>query len=65
MPTSFSSPNFQEIYEKDIYDTLYNYFEGNDLFSKSQSHFRKGDYCVSQLLSLMHEILKGFDANPS
>ena len=43
----------------------YNYFEGNDLFSKSQSHFRKGDYCVSQLLSLMHEILRRFDANPS
>ena len=58
-------PIFSKIYEKYIYDTLYNYFEGNDLFSKSQSHLRKGDYCVSQLLSLMHEILKGFDANPS
>ena len=35
-------PIFSKIYEKRIYDTLYNYFEGNDLFSKSQSGFRKG-----------------------
>ena len=28
-------PIFSKIYEKCIYDTLYNYFEGNDLFSKS------------------------------
>jgi len=27
--------------------------------------FRKGDSCVSQLLSITHNIFKGFDANPS
>ena len=48
-----------------IYDTLCNYFKGNDLFSKSQSGFGKDGSCVSQLLSIMHEIFKGFDANPS
>ena len=47
-----------------VYDTLYNYFEGNDLFSKSQSGFRKSDPCVSKLLPITHEIFKGFDANP-
>ena len=57
-------PLFSKIYEKCVYDTLYNYFEGNGLFSKSQSSFRKGDSCVSQLLSLMHKIFNGFDANP-
>ena len=51
-------PIFSKIYEN-------NYFEVNDLFSKSQSGFRKGDSCVSQLLSITHEIFKGFDANPS
>ena len=35
-------PIFSKIYEKCIYNTLYNYFEVNDLFSKSQSDFRKG-----------------------
>ena len=63
-PVSFL-PFFSKIYEKRIYVTLYNYFEGNDLFSKSQSGFPKGDSCVSQLLSITHEIFKGFDPNPS
>ena len=56
---------FSKIYEKCIYDTLYNNFEGNDLFSKSQSVFRKGDSCLSRLLSITHEIFNGFGANPS
>ena len=58
-------PIFSKIYEKCIYNTLYNYFDGNDLFSKNQFGFRKGDSCVSQLLPTTHEIFKGFDANPS
>ena len=45
-------PIFSKVYEKCIYDTLYNYFQGNDLFSKNQSSFRKSDSCVSQLLSI-------------
>ena len=55
-------PIFSKIYEK---CTLYNYFEGNDLFYKSQSDFHKGDSCVSQLFSIAHEVFKCFDANPS
>ena len=38
-------PFFRKIY---IYDIHYNYFEGNDLFSKSQSGFHEGDSCVYQ-----------------
>ena len=53
-------PIFSKISEKYIYDTLYNYFECNDLFSKSQSGFRKGDSCVSQLLSKTLKIFNGF-----
>ena len=34
-------PIFSKIYEKCIYDTLYNYFEGNDVFSKSKPAFVK------------------------
>ena len=34
-------------------------------FSKSQSGFRKGYSCVSQLLYIIHEIFKDFDAHPS
>ena len=58
-------PIFSKLYEKCIYDTLYNYFESKNLFSACQSGFRKSDSCVSQLLSITHNILKGFDANPT
>ena len=58
-------PIFGKIFEKILYDTIYGYFKGNHLFSDCQSGFRKGDSCVSQLLSITHEIYKGFDANPT
>ena len=58
-------PIFSKIFEKCIYDTLYNYFEENNLFNTCQSGFRKGDSCISQLLSITHDIFKGFDSNPS
>ena len=58
-------PIFSKIFEKCIYDTLYNYFEENALFSSCQSGFRKGDSCISQLLSITHDIYKNFDANPT
>ena len=57
-------PIFGKIFEKCIYDSVYTYFEENNLFTSSQSGFRQGDSCVSQLLSITHDILKGFDANP-
>ena len=49
----------------EIFSTsIYSYFEQNDLFSSCKSGFRKNDSCISQLLSITHEIFKGFDANP-
>ena len=57
-------PIFGKIFEKCLYDTIYSYFENNNLFSTCQSGFRKGDPCISQLLSITHEIFMGFDANP-
>ena len=53
-----------KMFEKCIYDTLYSYFEKHNLFTPCQSGFRKNDSCISQLLSITHEIFKGFDANP-
>ena len=57
-------PVFSKLFEKCIYDVLYNYFATNNLFSSCQSGFREGDSCVSQLLSITHDIFTGFDANP-
>ena len=34
------------------------------LFNNYQSRFMPGDSCVSQLLSIIHEIYKSFDCSP-
>ena len=57
-------PVFSKLFEKCIYDALYNYFATNDLFTSCQSGFREGDSGVSQLLSITHDIFSGFDSNP-
>eukprot|EP00111_Clytia_hemisphaerica_P008811 TCONS_00025764-protein len=57
-------PIFGKIFEKCIFDSVDTYFENSNLFTNSQSGFRKGDSCVSQLLSITHDILNGFDVDP-
>ena len=52
-------------FEKCIYNYLYSYLESNNILSKSQSGFRRGDSCISQLLAITHEIYSNFDAFPS
>ena len=54
-----------KIFEKGIYNSIYSYFEDNNLFSPHQSGFRKQDSCVSQLLAITHEIFPNFNASPS
>ena len=54
-----------KIFEKCIYKYLYSYLETNNILSKSQSGFRKGDSCISQLLAITDEIYSTFDAFPS
>ena len=41
-----------KIFEKCIYNSLYSYLESNNILSKFQSGFRKGDSCISQLLAI-------------
>ena len=49
-----------KFFEKCIYNSLYSYLESNDILSKSQSCFRKGDSCISQLLAVTHEIYSNY-----
>ena len=48
-------------FEKCIYNSL-SYLESNDILSKSQSGFRKGDSCISQMLAITHELYSNFHA---
>ena len=53
------------MFEKVLFDSLYDYFINNNLLTPCQSGFIKGDSCVNQLLAITHEIHKNLDANPS
>ena len=53
------------MFEKVIYNSFFNYFKSNRLFTPSQSGFLPGDYCIAQLLSIIHEIQTAFDDNPT
>ena len=45
-PVSFL-PIFSNIYERVIYNALFNYFKDNKLFTPSQSGFLPGDSCIA------------------
>ena len=55
-------PIFSKIYERVIYNAVFNYFK-DKLFTLSQSGFLPGDSCIAQLLSIIHEIQTAFDNN--
>ena len=48
-----------------MFNSLFNYFIQNKLFTESQSGFIPGDSFAAQLLSISLEIYKSFDCNPS
>ena len=56
-------PIFGKIFEKIIYNVLFEHLKTNDLLVSCQSGFLPGDSCTSQLLSITHDIYKAFDGN--
>ena len=58
-------PVFGKMFERVVYNSLFNYFQSNRLFTPSQSGFLPGDSCIAQLLSIIHEIQTAFDENPT
>ena len=54
-----------KIFEKVIFNSLFEYLEKNNLLDPYQSEFPPGYSCVHQLLSITFDIYKSFDANPS
>ena len=54
-------PICRKIFERVLYDIMFNFFSKNNLLSPNQSGFRPGDSCVNQSLSINHEILSAFD----
>ena len=54
-----------KIFERLIFNSLFNYFIENNLLSPHQSGFIPGDSCVQQLISITHEIYNAFYYDPS
>ena len=50
-----------KIFERLIYNSLFEFFIAKELISSNQSGFKPGDSCINQLLSITHEIYKSFD----
>ena len=45
-----------KIFERILYNNIFEFFTKNDLISHNQSGFKPGDSCINQLLSITHEI---------
>ena len=50
-----------KIFEKIIFDQMYNFFNENNLITEHQSGFRPGDSTINQLMSITHEIFASFE----
>ena len=61
----FLLPICRKLFEKIIFDTIFQHFTVNKLLNPNQSGFNLvGDSCIRQLLSITHELYASFDANP-
>ena len=58
-------PNCGKIFERLIFNSLFEYLEKYKLLSPHQSGFRANDSCVDQLLSIVHSINTEFDEYPT
>ena len=61
----FLLPICSKLFEKIIFDTIFQHLMENKLLNPNQSDFMSGDSCIHQLISITHEIYASFDANPS
>ena len=50
-----------KIFERLLYNNMYEFFTDNNLISPNHSGFKPGDSCVNKLLSITHDIHKSFD----
>ena len=56
-------PIFAKVFERLLFNSLFFHFYENKLFTECQSGFLSGASCVSQLLSIVHEIQSSFDSS--
>ena len=52
------------MFEKIIFNRIYNFLLEEELLNPNQSDFRASESCVNQLLTITREIFEVFDCNP-
>ena len=55
----------EKVFERLIFNFVYEYLEEHKILSVDQFGFRADDSCVNQLLSIVHSIYSAFDAFPA
>ena len=58
-------PIFSKIFEGLLFNSVFNYFRQNNLFTDRQFGFIAGDSCVAELLSIANGIYPSFDCSPA
>ena len=51
-------PIFGKLFEKIIFNRIYNFLLEGNLLNPNQSGFRQSDSCVNQLIAITHKILE-------
>ena len=54
-----------KIFEKVIFDAIYEHLTDNQVLTPNQSGFRPGDSTINQLIYITHRIYAGFEEFPS
>ena len=57
-------PIFGKIFEKIIFDRIYDFLLKEELLNPNHSGSRPSDSCINQLLAITREIFEAFDCNP-
>ena len=57
-------PTFVKIFEKIIFNRIYDFLLKEELLNPNQSGFRTSHSCINQLLAITHQIFEAFDCNP-
>ena len=55
-------PIIGKIFERLLYNLMFQFFIRNDLISQNQPRLKPSDSCINQLLAITQEIKKSFDA---
>ena len=58
-------PIFGKIFEKLLFDVIYDHLSKHELITPHQSGFRPGESTINQLLLITHNIYRAFDDTPS